>query len=49
MPASALTGVQREISESRSMVLRLYDNPRALTSGLSTVQADKPCSILLVA
>ena len=25
------------------------DNPRALASGLSTVQADKPCSILLVA
>ena len=25
------------------------DNPRALASGLSKVQADKPCSILLVA
>ena len=30
------------------MVVRLYrDNPRALGSGLSTVQADKPCSTLL--
>ena len=25
------------------------DNPRALASGLSTVQADEPCSISLVA
>ena len=25
------------------------DNPRALASGLSNVQADKPCAILLVA
>ena len=24
------------------------DNPRALASGLSTVQADKPCAVSLV-
>ena len=30
------------------MVVRLYrDNPQTLASGISTVQADKPCSTLL--